>query len=141
MKHTALGLALALALSLPALAAKPPKTNFMDHSADKLVDEASAKAIMDEAVPAKAWKIYPASKYVWLSQVEGGITSSGHCVVTARVMVLPRTATVGAVLFRPQKTATTFDTLAASTSDQCSALAKTKLKEATLAVVSSIVKI
>lgn len=129
----------ALLLSASVLAADV-KTNFMDHSNDALIDEATTKAVMGEAIPAKVWKIYPASRYVFLSQVEGGVTSARTCVVAARVMVLPRTATVGAVLFRPQKTATAYDAKADSSTEQCRAMAKEKLKEATQAVVSSIVK-
>ncbi len=129
----------ALLLSASVLAADV-KTNFMDHSNDTLIDKAAAKAVMGEAIPEKVWKIYPASRFVFLSQVEGGINASRTCVVAARVMVLPLTGTVRAVLFRPQKTATAYDAKTESSSEQCRALAKEKLKEATQAVVSSIVK-
>lgn len=138
MKHALL--ALALLIAAPAWAAGV-KTNFMDHSNESLIDEASTKAVMAEAIPDKVWKIYPASRYVFLSQVEGGLNASRTCVVAARVMVLPLTATAKAVLFRPQKTATSFDAEADSSTEQCRSLAKAKLKEATLAVVSSIVKL
>lgn len=138
MKHALL--ALALLIAAPAWAAGV-KTNFMDHSNESLIDEASAKAVMAEAIPDKVWKIYPASRYVFLSQVEGGLNASRTCVVAARVMVLPLTAAAKAVLFRPQKTATSFDAAADSSTEQCRELAKAKLKEATLAVVSSIVKL
>lgn len=137
MKHAVL--ALALLLSAPAWAA-PVKTNFMDHSNGLLIDAATAKAVMAEAIPDKVWKIYPASKYVFLSQVEGGMNASKTCVIAARVIVLPLTATAKAVLFRPQETATAFDAKADSSTEQCKALAKEKLKEATIAVVSAIVK-
>ena len=138
MKHAVL--ALALLLSAPTWAAGVG-TNFMDHSNDGLIDEATAKAVMGEAIPDKVWKIYPAKRYVFLSQVEGGINASRTCVVAARVMVLPLTAAAKAVLFRPQKTATAFDAATDSSTEQCRELAKEKLKEATLAVVSSIVKL
>jgi hypothetical protein len=62
------------------------------------------------------------------------------CVVTARVMLVPLTPTAKAVLFRPQSMATAFDSAVNSSTDACKALAKDKLKEATLAVVSSLVK-
>lgn len=137
MKHAVL--ALALLLSAPAWAA-PVKTHFMDHSNGLLIDAATAKAVMAEAIPDKVWKIYPASKYVFLSQVEGGMNASKTCVIAARVIVLPLTATAKAVLFRPQETATAFDAKADSSTEQCKALAKEKLKEATIAVVSAIVK-
>lgn len=132
----------ALLLSASVFAAEV-KTNFLDHSNDTLIDEASAFAVMKESIPAKVWKIYPASKYAFLSQVEGGVNAAGLCVVTARVMVLPLTATVRAALFRPlpKMTATAYDALPGATVDKCKALAKDKLKEATGAVVSNIVKI
>jgi hypothetical protein len=132
-------LVLALLLSAPTWAA-PVKTHFMDHSNDLLIDAASAKAVMLEAIPDKVWKIYPAHKYVFLSQVQGGMNASHTCVVLARVIVLPLTATAKAVLFRPQETATAFDAKAGSNTEACKALAREKLKEATIAIVSAIVK-
>jgi hypothetical protein len=134
------------ALLLPALLlstavwAAGPKTNLIDHSNPALIDQAGAKSLMAGIIPAKVWKIYPASKYTILSQVEGGVTPSGMCVVAARVMLLPLTPTMKAVLFRPQKTATAFDAKAVTDRDQCKALAHDKLKEATEAIVSDLVK-
>jgi hypothetical protein len=127
-----------LLIAIPAWAAGP-KTNLMDHSNDLLIDEAGAKAVMAENIPEKVWKIYPASRYVFVSQVEGGMNGT-TCVVAARVMVLPLTAAAKAVLFRPQKTATAFDAATNSSTDACKAMAKVKLKEATTAVVSALVK-
>jgi hypothetical protein len=117
----------------------PPKTNLIDHSADQLIDEASARAIMGENIPAKVWKLYPANKFAFLSQVAGGITPAGTCVVTARVMLLTVTPATKAVLFRPQKTATAFDAKPTGGLDGCKAAAREKLKEATTAVVSALV--
>ena len=132
----------AFLLSASVLAADV-KTNFLDHSNDALIDDATAFAVMKESIPAKVWKIYPASKYVFLSQVEGGVNAAGLCVVAARVMVLPLTATVRAPLFRPlpKMTATAYDAIPGATAEKCKALAKDKLKQATGAVVSNIVKI
>lgn len=132
----------ALLLSASVFAADV-KTNFLDHSNDALINDATAFAVMKESIPAKVWKIYPASKYVFLSQVEGGVNAAGLCVVAARVMVLPLTATVRAPLFRPlpKMTATAYDAIPGASADKCKALAKDKLKEATGAVVSNIVKI
>ena len=132
----------ALTLSASVFAAEV-KTNFLDHSNDALIDEATAFAVMKESIPAKVWKIFPASKYVFLSQVEGGVNAAGLCVVAARVMVLPLTATVRAPLFRPlpKMTATAYDAFPNASADKCKAMAKDKLKEATGAVVSNIVKI
>jgi hypothetical protein len=128
----------ALLLSTAASAAEP-KTNFVDHSSGLLIEAAAAKAVMGETIPAKVWKVYPASKWAFVSQVEGGMKGT-TCVVSARVMLLPLTPTVKAVLFRPQKTATAYDAAANSSTEACKAMAKDKLKEATVAVVSALVK-
>lgn len=129
----------ALALCASAQAA-PPKAQLLDFSSASLIDEATAKAVLDETIPARLWKVYPASKWAFVSQVEGGITASGTCVVTARVMMLPLTPTMKAVLLRPEKVATTFDAQASATAEQCRSLAKAKLGEAARSVVSSLVK-
>ncbi len=137
-------LAITFLLTASAWAADPkkPKTRLIDHSNVGLIDEATAKAVMDENIPAKVWKIHPAGRYAFLSQVEGGVNASRTCVVAARVMVLPLTSTVNAVLFRPlpKGTATAYDAIPNASNEQCKALAKEKLKEATQAVVSNIVK-
>jgi hypothetical protein len=130
----------ALLLSVTALAA-PPKTRLLDFSTETLISDEAAKAILTEHIPAKVWKIYPANKWVFLSQVEGGITPAGVCVITARVMLLPLTPTMKAVLLRPEKIATSFDAQAGASREACQALAKTKLVEATNAVVSALVKV
>ena len=128
-----------LALAVNAVAAQP-KTRFMDHSNQNLIDEAAAIAVMNENIPERVWKIHPASRYIFTSQVEGGITPSGTCVVAARVILMPLTGAAKAVLFRPQKTATAFDAVPGANLDRCRDLARVKLKEATVAVVSAIVK-
>ena len=128
----------ALLLSLSAWAAGP-KTNLIDHSNAQLIESDAAKAVMGENIPAKVWKIYPASKYAFIAQVEGGMKGT-TCVVAARVMLVPLTAAAKAVLFRPQQMATAFDALPNSSTDACRALAKDKLKEATAGVVSALVK-
>ena len=116
------------------------KTNFVDHSTDLLIDAATAKQVMGENIPDKVWKLFPASKYAFISQVEGGMKGT-TCVVSARVMLVPLTPTAKAVLFRPQKMATAFDSAANSSTDACKAMARDKLKEASLAVVSALVKV
>lgn len=121
-----------------ALAAPPPKAVLLDHSSSAVMDADTAKAVLGDGIPAKVWKVYPASKWAFSSQVEGGITASGVCVITARVMLLPLTAAMKATLFRPRKTATAFDALPGATADQCRDLAKAKLKQATEGVVSSL---
>jgi hypothetical protein len=137
MKH-AIALPALLMLSLAAWAAGP-KTRFIDHSSELLIDGAEAIAVMAAIVPAKVWKLYPAGKFAFSSQVEGGMKGS-TCVIAARVMLLPVTATTKAPLFRPEKTATAFDALANSSLEACKTLARDKLKEATGAVVSDLVK-
>jgi hypothetical protein len=141
MRHALILTALLMSLAPAAFAADPKvKTNFLDYSNDLLIDDATAKAVMNEGIPAKVWKIYPAAKYVFISQVEGGTTAAGTCVVTARVMLMPLTAAAKAVLFRPQKMATAFDAQPGVGSEACKGVAREKLKEATAAVVSSLVK-
>lgn len=136
--------ACALALFTAGVQAADPKKEpgnkrFMDHSNALLIAEAEAKAVMDENIPAKVWMITKGSQYVWVSQVEGGV-KDGTCVVTARVFVLPLTTTLNAPLFRPRHTATAFVAVANSGTEACKAVAKEKLKEATVAAVSSVVK-
>ena len=115
-----------------------PKTNLLDHSNHNLISEADAKAVMTENIPARAWKVAPAIRFAFVSQVEGGLKGS-TCIVAARVMVLPLTPTVRAPLFRPRQTATAFDSEPNSSSEQCRVLARSQLKAATAAVVSSLV--
>lgn len=133
----------ALALGLAATAAvaqgAPAKLVLIDHSVERLIDAKSAKAIVVAAIPARVWKLYPVNKWGWASQVEGGMTGGNICVVTARVMVAPLSASKK-VLFRPQKMATAFDAIPNATAEQCKQLAKDKLKEAVEGVVSSLVK-
>ena len=118
----------------------PPKTRYVDMSSSQApIDAAGAIAVMSEAVPAKVWKLYPASKWAIVSQVEGGMTGAGVCVVTARALLAPLTI-AKKVILHPEKMATTFDAQAGATRDQCNALARAKLKEALDAVVSSLVK-
>lgn len=133
-------LAASLFVLATAVCAAPPKTKLLDFSAAALIDEAAAKAVMAENIPAKVWKLYPASKYAFVSQVDGGVTSGGTCVVVARVMLVTLTPNVRAPLLRPQKTAAAYDAVPGAGADRCKALARDKLKEATVAVVSALVK-
>jgi hypothetical protein len=123
-----------------AVQAQAPKNALLvDHSAERLIDARSARAVLVENIPPKVWKIYPASKWGWASQVGGGITGNGTCVVTARALIAPLSASKK-LLFRPEKMATTFDAIPNATAEQCRQLAKDKLKEAVDGVVSSLVK-
>jgi hypothetical protein len=127
-------------LATQAFAAPPPKAVLLDFSSSALIDAASAKALLGDGIPAKVWKVYPATKWGFVSQVEGGLTGAGVCVVTARVMMIALTPTVRAPLFRPEKIATTYDAASGASAEQCRQLAKTKLGEALQSVVSSLVK-
>jgi hypothetical protein len=132
----------ALMLSTAAFAADPKtvKMTLVDHSNALLIEGDAAKAVMAENLPAAVFKIYPASRFAFVSQVEGGM-KSGTCIVSARVMLVPLTAAAKAVLFRPQKMATAYDAVPGSSTEACKAMAREKLKEATSAVASGIVKI
>ncbi len=147
-------LACAFAASLtlaaaPALAqdatshSRDVKTNLLDHSNSNLIDTATAKAVLTDNIPARVWRIHKPGDFAFLSQVEGGLTPQRTCVITARVMLLPLTGTLNVPMWRPlpKMTATTFDAQADSSTAQCQALAKDKLKDATLAIVSGIVKL
>ena len=140
MKLGTLFIPVAWALAGMAQAATPANAVLMDFSAASLIEPAASKEVLAEAVPAKVWRLYPASKWAFVSQVEGGITGAGVCVVTARVMLVPLTQTLKAPLFRPQKIATAFDAVSGATADQCRQTARAKLSEAAQSVVSSLVK-
>jgi hypothetical protein len=126
--------------SASAQSIREPKSLLLDLSTAALIDSDSATALLKENIPAKVWKVYPEGEWTFLSQVEGGITGAGICVVTARVVMLPRTSTVRAVLWRPEHAATAFDAQPGASADECKSLAREKLKQATAAVVSALVK-
>jgi hypothetical protein len=130
------------ALAVHGADAKPAggkKRVLLDLSTEAVMDSATAKAILAEAIPARVWKLYPPRRWGFVSQVEGGFTDSKTCVVTARVMLAPLTVTDGVIL-RPEKRATVFDAIPNATREQCRQLARDKLREAADVVVSSLVK-
>lgn len=129
-----------LLAAAPAWAQGARNAEVLDYSMRSLISEAEAKQIVNALIPERAWKVFPRSKYVYISQVEGGITQGGICAVTARVMLMPLTPTAKAVLFRPQEVATAFDALPSADMTQCKGLAAAKLKEATTGVMAAIVK-
>lgn len=124
-----------------ALAA-PPAYLMVDQSSAALMDKAAAQAAWQAEMPAKLtkrlFKLYPTGRWGFITQVEGGFTQAKACVVTARVMLVPRAGKV--LQFVPNKAATAFDSLPNATQDQCRDLAKAKLDEAITAVLSSLVK-
>ena len=145
MKPSPVLLALVAAAALVSAAAqaqpvREAKSLLLDLSSTKLIGSEEAKELVRELVPARVWKLYPEGRWTFLTQVEGGLTAGGICAVTARVVLLPRTGTVRAVLWRPEQVATTFDAKAGATLDECRAMARTKLKESIGAVVSALVK-
>jgi len=143
MKHALKSIAVLalLAAASAAWAQSARNVEILDYSTRSLIAEEAAKKIVDATIPPRLWKVYPATKYVFISQVEGGVTPAGICAVTARVMLMPLTPTAKAVLFRPQKTATTFDAVPSSNAELCKATAAEKLKEAAISVVAALVKI
>ena len=124
-----------LAASSAALAA-PPKYISEDHSADALMDDATAKALWAENLSLRLSKLYPVGKWGFASEVQGGFTSANNCVVTARAMMLPRSAR--GLVFKPAKTTTTFDTIPGASMAQCKDLSKRKLQEAIQALTSAL---
>ena len=135
-----LGLLL-LAVSSATVAA-PAEYIFADDSSPILMDTAGAVAIwkaqVDENMRSRLQRLYPVSKWGFISQVQGGFTTDGICVVTARAVLVPRV--LGSrLVFKPQRSATAFATKPAATRDECRAVAAAKLKEAILAIRSTLI--
>jgi hypothetical protein len=132
--------ALLLALIAQTAQAAPPKNAVLiDHSTATLIDAVTAQKMLAEGIPARVWKLYPASKWGYVTEVEGGFNSAGICVVTARAMMMQLTPTIKAMLYRPKKTSTAFDALPSATQEQCKELARAKLREAIASVMSGLV--
>lgn len=135
--------ALLAAAGVSAAAQAPSRAElkrvFIDLSSEAVIDTASAKAILGEAMNAKVRKLYPPRKYGFVSEVTGGITKGGICVVTARVMVAPLSAS-NQVKLIPEERAAVFDAMPGATQEQCRQLAKDKLREAAEAMASNLVK-
>jgi len=135
-------LAAALLVSGTASFAASDQYLVLDHSSEALIDNAGAMAIWqaqaNDDLRERLQKLYPVSKWGFVSQVVGGFTAEKACVVTARALMVPRL--VGSrLLFKPRKTATAFATQAGATNEQCRELAAAKLKEAIVAVRSSLI--
>lgn len=127
--------------ALNAFAASAPEYLMVNKSAQRLIDDATVDALFAEIVSPKMAKLYPTNKWGFATQVEGGITPSNTCVVTARVMLLQRNlpVTTKLLLFKPEKSATAWDALPNSTEAQCRDLAKAKLREANQAIKAALV--
>jgi hypothetical protein len=132
--------ALALSAAAPLALAAPPKFALFDHSVESLVKKDAALDILRTAIPAERMnKVYPALRWGFVSQVEGGLTPTGTCVVTARVMLLP--TTIGKnLIFTPKQKTTVFDAVPGATREKCAEVASAKLKEAAEGMVSSLLK-
>ena len=128
---------LLLAVSSATVAAPPPQYLFVDDSSPILIDSASALAIwqgqVDDNMRMRLKKVYPVSKWGFISQVQGGFTTDGVCVITARAVLVPRVL-ASRLVFKPQRSATAFATKPNATREECRSLAAAKLKDAVVAV-------
>jgi hypothetical protein len=109
-----------------------------DNSTDYLMDKATATRIWSENVPERVRKLYPPRRWGLASEVEGGFNDAKTCVVTARAMILPVSASGRHLMYVPAKTAGAFDARPNATLEQCRELARVKLREAIQAVVFAI---
>src|SRR5678816_3712961 len=132
---------LLLALSSATFAA-PAEYLFVDDSSTILIDTASAvkvwKAQVDDSHRMRLQKLYPVSKWGFVSQVQGGFTTDGHCVVTARAVMVPRVLGSRLVV-KPVHSAMAFATKPSATREECRSLAALKLKEAIVSVRSALI--
>ncbi len=130
---------LATLVSTAAFAVGPDYL-FVDKSSAALIDAATAQSMFTDATTKRLAKLYPPNIWGFATQVEGGITPNATCVVTARVMLLPRNnpRNTKLLLFKPDKMATAFDAKPQSTEQQCREVAKVKLQEAIDALTSSL---
>ena len=105
---------------------------------DKDAAMAIWKAQVDDDLRVRLHRLYPVSKWGFISQVAGGFTPDMACVVTARALMVPRIPG-SRLVFKPYKAATTFATQAGATREQCRDLAAAKLTEAIFALGSSLI--
>ena len=133
---------LLLAVSTASVAAPPPQYLFIDDSSPILIDRASAVAVwqaqVDDNMRARLHKLYPVSKWGFISQVQGGFTTDGVCVITARAVLVPRVL-ASRLVFKPQRSATAFASKPSATQEECRSLASQKLKDAIVAVRSVLI--
>lgn len=117
-------------------AAAAPKFKIKNNSPAVLINDAAATTVWTENLPEKLAKVYPVKKWGYLSEVNGGFDDHKMCVVAARAMMVPVSGKN--FIYEPRKLAATIGTQAGATPEQCSALAKAKLKEAVHAVVAAL---
>lgn len=114
----------------------------VDQSSELLMDKKSALAIwkaqVDDGQRARLRRLYPVSKWGFISQVAGGFTPDMACVVTAHAIMVPRIPG-GRLVFKPYKAAVTFGSQAGATREQCKEMAAAKLSEAIAALSTSLI--
>lgn len=138
MKFWIAGLLAALSMMAFGVWAAQPQYVTVDHSADMLMDAATAKAMWKKQLPvARLLKLYPPKKWGFASDVQGGFSAGNTCVVTASAMLLPVRGK--ALVLQPEKSANAFEALANATREQCRELARKKLEEAMQAVIATLV--
>ncbi len=136
-------LAAALLVVSSAAFAAPAEYLFVDDSSTDLISTSAALAVWkaqveDGNMRMRLQKLYPVSKWGFVSQVQGGFTREGACVVTARAVMVPRV--MGSrLVFKPVHSATAFGSQQGATREQCRELAAAKLKDAILGVRSVLI--
>jgi len=135
-------LAAALLIVTSAAVAAPAQYMVLDNSSSALIETGAAVAIwkaqVDDNLRLRLQKLYPVSKWGFISEVQGGLGSDMTCVVTARALMVPRISG-DRLVFRPHKAATAFGAQAGATREQCKELAAAKLTEAIQAVRSTLI--
>lgn len=130
-----------LASVAPLALAAPAGYEIEDFSSAGLIDKPAVMAAWKEALPeARLTKLYPAAKWGFLSQVEGGVVDGQICVVTARVSMLPKTTPTRRLVWEPAHTSTTVGGKVVNGAAECAALAQDKLAEALRSLVTSLVR-
>jgi hypothetical protein len=135
------GLAMTATLAAVGTHAATPKPMSVDRSATFLIDSAASEKVWRENTPARVTKLYPATKFRFVSEVGGGFTEAKTCVVTARVMLLPVVLLPvqgRKVIYAPIKSATAFDAQPNLSREQCQELARATLKDAIQSIASSL---
>ncbi|MEO5881209.1 MAG: hypothetical protein ABIQ06_02225 [Caldimonas sp.] len=137
-----LGLLLLAVSSASFAAPTPVEYVFVDDSSPMLIDTVGAVAVwksqIDDRTRRRLQRLYPVSKWGFVSQVQGGFTQDGACVVTARTVLVPRV--LGSrLVFKPQRSATAFGSQGGATREQCREFAALKLKEAIVGMRTSLI--
>ncbi len=121
--------------------AAPPRPMSLDTSTESLMDATAAGKIWKDNLPARVTKLYPSTRFRFVSQVSGGFNDARVCVVTARAMLLPvvRLPVQGAKpVYAPIRSATAFDAAPDLSDAKCRDLAHAKLTEAVRSVAASL---